>query len=175
MERGARAKAAVSVSLVGLQNGQREFEVVVPASSIEGLVSEYQTDVQVRGTVYRNGRKLHVSYTVNADALLVCDRSLEEFVEPISVDGELDYAFDGELHARQQGVELDPEEVRGLRDDAQEIDLTDDVRQDLAIAIPMKRVSPAYRDVEISSLLPEEPQSSTPDDRWAALQKLSKK
>jgi uncharacterized metal-binding protein YceD (DUF177 family) len=161
------------VSLVGLASERRGFDVVVPAIEFPGLVPEYRRDVRVSGTVAKSGRKLHLQYTINTVADLVCDRSLEEYEEPISVVAALDYALDGELFARQQGTEVEPDEIRGLREDAQEIDLTDDVRQDLAIALPMKRVAPAYRDKEISELIPPGVSpSAEPDERWAALRNL---
>lgn len=176
VERKNRSPGVIAISLVGLTNEQREFESIVPARAIQGLVPEFSDTVSVVGTVQRVGRKVHVTYTVTANATLVCDRSLEEFTELISVHVSLDYAFDGELYNRQLGTEVEPDEIRGLREDAQEIDLTDDVRQDLVVALPMKRISPRYRSEEIGSNneINEHHGRVEIDERWAALKKLTK-
>ncbi len=175
MERHTRSKEILAISLVGLNHEQQEFQILVPAKAIQGLAPEYKNDVEVRGTVVKAGRKVHVTYTIAADATLVCDRSLEEYTEPILVNVALDYSFSNDLYASQAGIDVDPDEIRGLREDAQSIDITEDVRQELVVALPMKRIAPAYRDVDATELfqLDQPNDEQAVDERWAALKNLS--
>lgn len=176
MERKTRPKGVISISLIGLNTEPYSFEVTVSANEIRDIAPEFNESVQVNGTIEKMGRRIHLVYQAKALATLVCDRSLEEYTEEIVVDGWLNYSLDGELYSSQLGIEIEEDELRGLREDAQWIDITDDLRQDLAVALPMKRIAPAYREMEIQDLQTMEPSNETEvDDRWAALKKISEK
>lgn len=173
MERSSHRKAAIVVSIKGLQSGSRTFEETVPATSISGIVAEIAGDVHVNGQVNRISRRLRIHVSISATAHLICDRSLEEFDEPITAEGDYEFLFDTDLAVEQRGELLDPDVVRGLPVDATEVDITEDVRQELALAIPMRRIAPKYRQLELNEMYPgisnEEPAS---DERWAALKNL---
>ncbi len=175
MERNKHPKANIAVSLVGFTSGQREFSMSVPASAIDGIVPEYQSEISITGVAVRQGRKIHVSYTVEANADLVCDRSLEPYQEKIIVQSDLSFALDSDLYHRQLNTEVEPDEVRGIREEATEIDLSDDVRQDLAVALPMKRVSPKYQDVPLTDIAPLPSYNNEVDERWEPLRKISER
>jgi uncharacterized metal-binding protein YceD (DUF177 family) len=97
---------------------------------------------------------------------------------------DLDFVVDHDLAATQRGriSELDDEEVRGIREEDKVIDLTEDVRQVLTVAIPFRRVAPAYRDKELEEIHPAIKErdangtdhSQVVDERWAALAKLKR-
>ena len=70
-------------------------------------------------------------------------------------------------------------QVIPIREDATVIDITDEVRQELMVHLPMRRVAPKYRDKELTELFPElegrdaeAPQPDVVNDQWAALRKL---
>jgi uncharacterized metal-binding protein YceD (DUF177 family) len=107
---------------------------------------------------------------------------LEEFDEDISADLSLSYVIDPALAAEQAGnvQDFDEEVIRGLREEDKRIDITEDVRQVLAVAIPLRHVAPAYRDVPLEQLHPalapkaRADDDEPVDDRWAALKNLKR-
>lgn len=165
----------ISLSLIAIKDGDHPFEHEVDARSIPGLSDEFQGSVSVTGVLQRLGKRLHIQATITANAHLLCDRSLEEYVEVLTPTISLEYRIDNELAAQQVGTDVEPDEVHGIRDDHNHIDITDDVRQELQLSLPMKRVAPAYRDLELEELHPELNEHAEPptDDRWAALRKLT--
>jgi uncharacterized metal-binding protein YceD (DUF177 family) len=171
----------IDISIVGIRDGNHPFAMTVRASDIPGLSSEFTHDVVVEGLMQKHvGGRYTVFATAAATARLICDRSLEEYDEPLEASFELEYRVDTALAAEQRGriAELDDEEVRGLRDDDKAIDITEDVRQVLTLAIPARRVAPAYRDKNLDEIFPSikgrdaEQPSNDVDDRWEALKNI---
>lgn len=174
----------ITINIVGLRDGNHPFSIETDVSQIPGLASEFIGTIHTEGVL----RKASSRYTLDADvsgtARLVCDRSLEEYEEPITAVIDLDFVVDHDLAATQRGriSELDDEEVRGIREEDKVIDLTEDVRQVLTVAIPFRRVAPAYRDKELEEIHPaikERDADGTDhtqvvDERWAALAKLKR-
>ena len=62
-------------------------------------------------------------------------------------------------------------EMHIIRDDELFIDLSDEVRQELALSLPMKRIAPEFRDKEWEDIAPEV--ATEIDDRWKALKGLN--
>ena len=178
MERTSHRKAIIVVPIKGLQDGTRAFEDTVPAKAIAGIVSEIDGEVHIAGQVTRIGRRFRVKVSISAVAHLICDRSLEDYDEPITTEAAYEFILDSELAHEQAGELLDPEVVRGLNADATEINITEDVRQEIALAIPMKRVAPKYRTVELDEILKMKDVVVKPEDvpdttgPWEALKKL---
>jgi uncharacterized metal-binding protein YceD (DUF177 family) len=66
-----------------------------------------------------------------------------------------------------------------IREDDTTIDLSDEVRQELAISLPMRRIAPQYRTKEFIEIFPafaeHQPETTNEggiDPRWAALQSI---
>lgn len=151
------------------------FELKIPANAIPDVVPEYVGDVEINGQVVRVGQRYRVMMDVSGIARLICDRSLEEFDEQVQVHLDCEFVVDAEMASQQVGHLVDPEDVRGLMPDVTEIDVTDEVRQELALALPMRRVAPQYRNIELYELYPHAKEASdVVDERWAALKKLKK-
>lgn len=173
MERTLHRYHAVLVPIRWLTDGRRNFELKLPANAIPDVVSEYVGDVVINGQVVRIGQRYHVSMDVSGTARLICDRSLEEFDEQIQVHLDVEFVVDAEMASQQAGELVDPEDVHGIMPDVTELDVTDEVRQELALALPMRRVAPQYRDIELDELFPLAREASDAvDERWAALKKL---
>ncbi len=167
-------KGIISLSLIAIKEGDHPFEMSVDAAEVTGLGNEFQGPILVEGVLQRLGRRVHIEATIKADAHLICDRSLEDYVEPISANISLEYRIDNELAAQQIGTMVESDDIHGLRDDHNHIDITDEVRQELILSLPMKRVAPKYRDLDLRELHPElgEVDVEPSDDRWAALKNI---
>lgn len=154
--------------------------MTINASGVQGLGPEFCSDVHVEGVLHKHGGRYTVSATAVSTVRLVCDRSLEEYDEPIEASFDLEFVVNTSLAVEQRGrvADLDDEEVRGLRDDDKAIDITEDVRQVLTLAIPVRRVAPAYRDKNLDEIFPSikgrdaEQTSTDVDDRWEALKNI---
>lgn len=174
----------IDISIVGKRDGNHPFSIERPVSDVPGLGSEFIGSVRTEGVL----RKLGSRYTVEADveglARLTCDRSLEEFDEPLTASIDLQFVVDNDLALSQRGriADLDDEEVRGLREEEKAIDITEDVRQVLTLSVPFRKVAPAYRDKELEDIHPAMRERGTADadgsepidERWAALKNLKR-
>jgi uncharacterized metal-binding protein YceD (DUF177 family) len=171
----------VLLEIVGMRDGVRPFAITTPAAEVPGLPMEFQAELSVEGRVIKSGRRYVVEATANADGLFVCDRSLEEYRETVSAELHLEFVIDAALAARQAlgNFDLDDEQERGIGEDDRTIDITEDVRQVLTLAIPMQHIAPAYRNVPLEeiypTLNPSTDDAGPVDDRWAALEKLKRK
>lgn len=172
----------ISIDIIGLQDGSHPIALNVSTTDIPGISPEYVGSVVIDGHLHKIGKRFQLDAEVQATAQLVCDRSLEEYNEPIITELGLDFVVDSALALKQEGHldDLDDDDVRGLRDDARSLDITDDVRQLLILALPMKRVAPQYRTAELTDIHPvlgsdsSESSSDTIDDRWAALKDIKR-
>lgn len=172
----------ISIDIIGLQDGSHPIALDVSTTDIPGLTAEYVGSVVIDGTLHKVGKRFQLDADVTATARLICDRSLEEFDEPIHTELGLDFVVDSALALKQEGHrdELDDDDVRGIRDDARTLDITDDVRQLLILSLPMKRVAPQYRSAELSDIHPilgsdaSESSNDGIDDRWAALKDIKR-
>jgi uncharacterized metal-binding protein YceD (DUF177 family) len=171
----------VAISIQGLHDGVHPIDMTVPVGDIDGLSGEFQGDIIIVGELIRNGKRMHLYADITASARLICDRSLEEYSEAVQCSLELDAVVDNELAIKQASAPERLEDVIGVRDDQKVLPITDDIRQELVLALPMRKVSPAWRDRDLSELYPSAHESSTDhdannalDERWAALRSLKK-
>jgi uncharacterized metal-binding protein YceD (DUF177 family) len=77
---------------------------------------------------------------------------------------------------------LKPDEEKAIAEDEKFIDLTDDIREELIVHLPMKRVSPEFRDKSFEDVFPQYSGSDNKkskkkkdheiDDRWSALKNI---
>ncbi|MCX6139818.1 MAG: DUF177 domain-containing protein [Candidatus Kapabacteria bacterium] len=174
----------IAIQIVGLREGNHPFSAETDSSKIAGLSPEFFGVIRTNGVLKKLGSRYVVDGESVATARLVCDRSLEEYEETISASFSIVFEVDHVLAAQQKGREgeLDDEETRGIREEDKVIDITEDVRQVLTVAIPFRRVAPTYRDKTLNEIhssnwerdsedvdLPNEV-----DDRWSALAKLKR-
>jgi uncharacterized metal-binding protein YceD (DUF177 family) len=80
------------------------------------------------------------------------------------------------LNKAKGTMETDSGEVI-LHEDDQEIDISEQIRQELMLNLPMKRIAPEYRDKTIEELYPEfldsNQNNSQIDERWKGLEGLT--
>lgn len=169
----------VLVPIQGMVDGTRTIDLAVTVDEVDGLSSDFVGTVVVEGAISRHGNRFTIAAELRATARLVCDRSLEVYDEAMVVDLDLAVVVDTALALQQQGMELADDDVLAIRDDDKAIDVTDVIRQELVVHLPMRRIAPAYRDKDFDALFPERastddatPSSDDVDDRWAALKRL---
>lgn len=169
----------IAVHIQGMHDGVHPITIETAVDSVTGLPAEFVGTVVVDGEISKLGRRFHIDASLECTARLVCDRSLEEFDERICVDIALDVMIDTERANR--GDMLD-DDVLAIREDDKVIDISDVVRQELVVHLPMRRVAPAYRDKDLADVFPNlsnrdadaPQQSDTIDERWEVLRFLRK-
>jgi uncharacterized protein len=187
------SKAVLVVSIKGLQDDKYALEVSAETTEITGIADvfpEFVGAIHVRGDLRKIVKRYLITATASCDARLTCDVSGEEFLERIEAVLKLEYVADTRLFLEMlKKSDDDPEPPYYIRDDDTSIDLTDIVRQELIVALPLKRVAPAYRHTSFEEMFPEHaadagnaanapdsaetPEDAPIDPRWAALKGIS--
>lgn len=167
----------MELSIKGLPDGRHEVELEADVMTMPAICSEFIGTVRVTGFVQKIGKRYIVTGQAECKARLICDRSGEEFEEHIIAPLQLNYVANTHLYLEQQDRE-EPEQPYYIREDATKIPIADEVRQELAVNLPLKRIAPAYRDKNLGDLYPDldadvSPSTNEPDERWAALKNIS--
>ncbi len=177
MQGRKRKSGTLVIELQGMQPGKQPVYAETLASDIPDMFPEFIGTVAVSGTVEKFEDQYIFTLEARCLARLVCDRSNEEYEEEITVPIALTFIKNSELYA-QQKEEVDPEPPFYIHEDAKFVDITDYVRQELALHLPMKRVAPQYRDKDLEEIFPflkrDDAAASEPliDERWSALKNL---
>lgn len=163
----------------GIKDGKHEIELQADVSKILEMPEEYFGIVKVKGIITKIGKRITYIGTVSCSAKLICDISTEEFIEEISSEFEFSFLANNDLYYlnKSKGTfETESGEVI-INEDEQEIDISEQIRQELMLNLPMKRISPEYRDKSIEDLFPEfmdtNPENKVIDERWKGLEGLS--
>ena len=172
--------ATLVVSIKGLVDGTYPVELVAQVQQIEHIFPEFTGELRITGTLRKYGKRFLFDLTARTSAELLCDVSGEEFTETIVAECSLEYIANTQLTLLKT-EDADREPPFYIRDDEPNIDITEEIRQELAVSVPLKRVSPKYRDKEFMDIFPhyaDNLSTSTEaapkvDDRWAALKNIS--
>jgi uncharacterized metal-binding protein YceD (DUF177 family) len=164
------------IPLAGLTDGTHSIQLSTPVTEIPFMAPEFIGVATFEGSLVRNGSRILLRGTAHGDAQLFCDRSLEDFIEPIDVEYQRTVVVDTARTAREDANDDDDEsQPLVVREDDRYIDITDDIRQELMVHLPMRRIAPQYRDAELEDVFPQLQQreeDAPVDERWAQLQQL---
>ncbi|MBN2732086.1 MAG: DUF177 domain-containing protein [Balneolaceae bacterium] len=126
--------------------------------------------------LYRARHFIRVSYQVQADVELTCDRSLEPFVYPINTEYDVVFKTDVE-----EETEDEEGAVRMFDFSSNTLSIEEEVRDSVLLEVPMQKIHPKYlndegdyEDFETKSFgkEPEEAEEPSVDPRWEELKKL---
>ncbi|MBK9249191.1 MAG: DUF177 domain-containing protein [Ignavibacteria bacterium] len=153
----------------GLQDGQASVNLMANVRDIDGIFPEFSGEITLTGTIRKVGKRYSFKGEATCMATMICDRTLNEFTEKIIATVTADFLADTQVYLMQ--AEEKDGEMTIIRDDELFIDLSNEVRQELALSLPMKRVAPEFRDKEWEDIAPEI--ATGIDDRWKALKGLT--
>ena len=112
-----------------------------------------------------------VNLFIDGSVDLECDRSLEHFDYPISVNKEIIYKYGDEEKELSEDVFV-------ILKGEQEINIASFLYESISLEIPMKKLHPKFQDdsddneVIYKSEFTDESQEASTDPRWEALKKL---
>lgn len=167
----------IKVDISGMADGVYEFDIVTPISNVECSFEEFIGDINLAVSVTKLGLRYTTKVSANANAKLICDRSLKEYVELITCEFEIVYKADTRLFLEiGKHGENDKEII--IREDSKYIDISEEVIEHLALELPMKRLAPEFRDKELEEIFPEisaeyiKKDDSSVDERWSKLKNI---
>ncbi len=164
-----------------------EFKIVeIPEGESRRTVDLSDEDLDLSPHEFKGGklellfyRTLHfirVNFQVHSDVELVCDRSLEAYIQPIESEYEVVFKVDVEEEkADENGA------VRRFDFSSNSLNIEDEVRDTIFLNIPIKKLHPKFLDeegkpkeFETKSFgdIREEEDSEIVDPRWEKLKEL---
>ncbi len=176
----------LKIQIHGLSNGTRAYSLDVEAQKVPFITDEFTGLISFEGDVTKQNSTFVVQGTARCNATLICDRSGDSFEEPITAEIKLVYQVNPEMAELQ---EPDAPPPLYLFNNYEDIDITEEIRQELLVQLPMRRIAPEYRDLPLEEVIPgitveeeqTKPQSSPQseeqedqeiDPRWQALKKI---
>lgn len=136
-----------------IEEGKNELKLVVHPYEID-LTKEFAHDIKINGIIEKFGWQLNIKAELVTDLNLVCDYTLEEFTENLKLNINIICKLDN-LSQDEKATYAELDNFIFYKQDDDEIDIGNLVREDLLLNLPMKRVSPKYKNKEFVEIFPE--------------------
>lgn len=176
MKNKKQGVSGIQIRISGLSNGVHEYHFSVEPHDLL-LEKNFQTKVEVDTHLEKTLRQFILRTKIYTLALFQCDRCLREFQKPLSAEYPMVYVY----HETEIG-ETDPEEVSVIPPDTVSIDLAEDVRQMIVLAIPLKLLCSdkckglcPHCGCDLNTRSCSCTQEQTADPRWQGLKNLLNK
>ena len=164
-------KGVFDIDIYKLAEGIHEFEFSFDSrffDLFEDSILE-QGAGEVKVEVNKASSMLTLTFNLDAEIELICDRSLESFMYPVTESKEVRLKFGDHWEELNDDLILIPAH-------AQKVDVAQFVYEFLTLAIPMKKLHPRYQDEEELSITNESEARESSDEpidpRWNELKKL---
>lgn len=166
------------INIQGLDNKRHEFDFEGSSNFFEAFEQDIIEKGNFRAEVLLEKSETMLKLDINIKGIvsLLCDRSLEEFDEPINLREKYVYKFGDRFEVVSEDMEIIPTTETA-------INLANNIFEYICLAIPMKKLHPSYRNDDndedfiysVSSSKKEDgTKTKEVDPRWAALEKLKK-
>lgn len=168
-----------------------EFNIVeIPEGESQRTVGLTEDDLDLSPYAFRGGevqllfyRTLHfirVNFHVDSDVELVCDRSLETYIQPIESDYEVVFKVDV-----QEEKEDENGAIRRFDFSTNTLSIEEELRDTIFLNIPIKKLHPRFVDEEgnpkdfetksFGDIKEEDENPEIVDSRWEKLKELKNK
>ena len=122
----------MKIDISGLSEGLHQYTLTPEPSEI-GLGEQFRETVRVFLTLDKSNRQIHTKVRVETVGSFCCDRCIDEFTRQVRNAYQMFYTSE----EVDQGL-CEVDEVQFVSPDVREIDIGDDVRQIVMLAIPQK-------------------------------------
>jgi uncharacterized protein len=122
----------MKIQIAGLSEGVHEFSFREPVAEV-GLGEEFSGEVEVDVMLEKSGKRFYVKADMRAGGVFPCDRCTSPFSLPVRSTFHMYYIWDP-----ADAETLDPSQVQVIPSGLPIIDLADDVRQTMLLAVPLK-------------------------------------
>jgi len=140
----------IKVLVHGIKEGKNNIDITTAVDKIENLYSEFFGDVHIFGSLSYNADRFHFILNAKAKARLICDISLDEYEEEFIANTSFILKDIGD-----RLIDIDNESEGNFRISNKEIDISKYIAEALALEIPMKKIAPKYRGIDINQIYPE--------------------
>lgn len=169
----------LNLARLTLKTHQFEFELGPDFFDLfdQALVEEGQLHADVE--VVKTERLMTLNFHITGTVRLACDRSLDEFDQPLNIHEQLLVRFG------EEAKELD-DNVLQITPETQTLPLAQHLYDYIGLALPMKKLHPRFQgeaddnpDAPTKLIFSTRPADDAPDDdepadpRWAALRNLN--
>lgn len=171
----------MKIRIHGIKDGIHDVQEIVPVEEIDGMMPEFFGNVSFVGKMRKIGKRYTITGFAECKIKLVCDLSLEEYTDVVSSEIKVAFIADTDMFLLQGEQIDDPDAERAVHEDDEFFDISNDVREQLAVSIPMKRIAPQYRNKSFADLHPEFSaeiaekiinEEEQIDERWKALKNI---
>ncbi|MCL5021008.1 MAG: DUF177 domain-containing protein [Bacteroidetes bacterium] len=122
----------MKINISNLSEGVHEYDFEETSSSIE-LDERFSKPVVVRVELEKRRRQLFLTAHVKTSGRFACDRCLEDFDTGLELDYRMTYVYE-----MNDAEGLDQDEVTVIHASTNVIDIAEDVRDYILLAVPMK-------------------------------------
>jgi uncharacterized protein len=123
---------AMKIQVSGLAQGSHHYSFRVQPAEI-GLQDHYASELAVEVDLEKTPTQLALRAQLATEGRFTCDRCAEEFVQELAASYRMHYLWN-----QEEASQLDPSEVQIVAPNFAVIDLLEDVRQTLILAVPLK-------------------------------------
>jgi len=123
---------SMKIQVAGLSEGIHKYHFDTTAAEL-GLGQEYSDGVSVDATLDKTGNELLLKARIRAASNVVCDRCVTPITESLNPSYQMYYVWD-----EPEASRFDPSEVQVIPPGHSVIDLSEDVRQTILLAVPFK-------------------------------------
>ena len=122
----------MKINISNLSEGIHEYKFEEAPSSIE-LDGRFSKPVIVNVELEKRRRQLFLTGHVKTSGTFVCDRCLGDFEKDIAVDYRMTY-----VNNMSEAGEIDQDELTVIHASTNEIDIAEDIKEYIVLAVPMK-------------------------------------
>jgi uncharacterized protein len=122
----------MKIQIGGLSEGIHRYEFKVAPRELE-LGEQFPSDVAVQTTLDKTPNQILLTSQIHVTASVVCDRCVASFTKELNPSYSMFYMFEGSEYEH-----MDPAEFQVVPTGQHVIDIADDVRQSVLLAVPLK-------------------------------------
>lgn len=126
---------AIKINIAALTEGEQRLDIITDALELGVEKSLIHGKLLLGLELYKTNNQLDVKATINGFFNFACDRCLEIFEYPLNTTFELVFV---QKSQREQDIEDDY--VKPYSPFMKSIDITNDVREFVLLAVPMKKI-----------------------------------
>jgi uncharacterized protein len=124
----------MKIQVGGLSEGVHAYSFSITPAEL-GLPSEFRDGVDIKATLEKTSRQILLRASVATMTDVPCDRCVTLIREPLGSGYQMYYVWE-----ETEAERIDPSEVQVMLPGQTVIDLADDVRQTVLLALPLKHV-----------------------------------
>jgi len=155
----------VQIEISALSVGIHDV-VLNPSADDLGLSREEFGAIEIQVRLDIGDQQILAQLDVSVDSILTCDRTLVPFTQ--TVKGEFTIVFTRKAFDSKDADGA----VKYLDSAARELDVTDELRDTILLAVPLRKVAPEASEAELVLNFGDDSVAELMDPRWEVLRRL---